>query len=206
MQRSTVTIVTPPASYPITLAEAKAWLKVDVNDDDALITDLIVCATEAAEMEMRRALITQTRRLSLDTPFSSLDSELGDGVYDLPVSALNGVLCSDIELPYAPLQSVTSVTTYDIGNTGTVFPSSNYIVDTSASRISLNATSYWPTGLRRYKSCEVVYVCGYGAAANVPSPIKFGIRQHVMQMYDGRMVCEMPAMCKELYRKYKIYA
>ncbi|MBV9418770.1 MAG: phage head-tail connector protein, partial [Alphaproteobacteria bacterium] len=34
-------LTTPPATEPITLAEAKTHLKVDTTDDDALITRLI---------------------------------------------------------------------------------------------------------------------------------------------------------------------
>lgn len=41
--------VTQPASEPITLAEAKAHLRIDTNDDDTLVGSLISAARDAAE-------------------------------------------------------------------------------------------------------------------------------------------------------------
>ena len=42
-------VVTPAASEPITLTEAKNFLRVDGSDDDALITALISAAREMCE-------------------------------------------------------------------------------------------------------------------------------------------------------------
>jgi len=61
-----LTIVTPPAEEPVTLTEAKNHLRVDLSDDDSLISALIVAAREHAEAITRRAFITQTLKLSLD--------------------------------------------------------------------------------------------------------------------------------------------
>ena len=52
-------LITPPAIEPVTLAEAKAHLKVDTTDDDTLITSLIAAARARAEWHTRRAFITQ---------------------------------------------------------------------------------------------------------------------------------------------------
>jgi uncharacterized phiE125 gp8 family phage protein len=53
-------LITPPASEPVTLAEAKSHLRVDLNDDDTLINALITAARQMAEEYTRRAFITQT--------------------------------------------------------------------------------------------------------------------------------------------------
>ena len=42
-------VVTPAASEPITLTEAKNFLRVDGTDDDTLITALISAAREMCE-------------------------------------------------------------------------------------------------------------------------------------------------------------
>lgn len=59
-------LLTGPAIEPLTLAETKEFLRVEVADDDALITSLIAAARNHVESETRRALITQSWRLVFD--------------------------------------------------------------------------------------------------------------------------------------------
>src|SRR5690606_13517289 len=61
------TLLTAPAVEPLTLAEAKAWLRVEHDDEDDLIATLITAARAQVEAVTRRALITQHWRLVLDT-------------------------------------------------------------------------------------------------------------------------------------------
>jgi uncharacterized phiE125 gp8 family phage protein len=42
-------VITAPTITPLTLSEAKNYLKIDVSTDDDLITDLIKGATEHVE-------------------------------------------------------------------------------------------------------------------------------------------------------------
>ena len=55
-----------PAVEPVSLAEAKAYLRVEHDDDDDTIAALIAGARVHVEAQTRRALITQTWRLSRD--------------------------------------------------------------------------------------------------------------------------------------------
>jgi hypothetical protein len=57
---------TPPATEPVTLAQAKAWLKVETDDEDALIAALIPAARARAEWHTGRAFVTQGWTLWLD--------------------------------------------------------------------------------------------------------------------------------------------
>src|SRR3954470_3436284 len=59
-------LLTPPAVEPVTLAEAKAYLRVDNDDDDAVISALIAGARGHIESQTRRALITQTWQVVRD--------------------------------------------------------------------------------------------------------------------------------------------
>lgn len=53
-----------PAAEPVTLAEAKLYLRVDGNEEDRLINDLIQSARQQIEQWLRRSLVTQGWKLS----------------------------------------------------------------------------------------------------------------------------------------------
>ncbi len=59
-------LLNAPASEPVSLAEAKLYLRVEHDDDDDLIAALIAAARVQVEAQTRRALITQTWRLTRD--------------------------------------------------------------------------------------------------------------------------------------------
>ena len=59
-------IITPPATEPITLTEAKAQCRVDGTAEDALLTIYIQAAREQCERLIGRKLITQTVEQRLD--------------------------------------------------------------------------------------------------------------------------------------------
>src|ERR1700743_3466291 len=130
-------LTTPPATEPISLDEAKAHLKVDTTDDDALIGALISAARSRAELLISRALITQHWTLSLD--------------------------CwpDVIEIPFPPLQSVTSVTAYAPDDTPTVLDVATYQVDTSSARLVLKPGASPPVNLRRIDAIRIAFVAGY---------------------------------------------
>lgn len=52
-------VITQVATEPITLADAKTYLRVDYSDEDALITDIISRARSYAERATHRAFATQ---------------------------------------------------------------------------------------------------------------------------------------------------
>lgn len=58
-------LTVPPAGEPLTLPEAKLHLRVDLDDDDALITALIAAAREQVEFLTGQRLMTQTWALAL---------------------------------------------------------------------------------------------------------------------------------------------
>ncbi len=56
-------LIAGPGEEPVTLAEAKAWCRIDAADEDSLVSALIAAARLHVEALTGRALITQTWRL-----------------------------------------------------------------------------------------------------------------------------------------------
>ncbi len=64
--RLSAILLTGPAIEPLSLVEAKAFLRVATSDDDDVIAALIADARFHVEAQTRRALITQNWRMALD--------------------------------------------------------------------------------------------------------------------------------------------
>jgi hypothetical protein len=207
--RHTLTLSSAPAAEPVTTDEAKSWAKIDSEDDDALVGQLITAARLSAEEYLRRSLITQTWKLTRDLASSMLNNTLQEGVYDLPISALYGGLEREIELPKGPVQSITSVTTYALDNSASTYDSTNYFLDTAGARLVLNLGYIWPANMRPRAAAEILYVTGYGAAASaVPQAIRMAIMIHVASLYEqrGQAADEMsiPPAARQLLNQYRI--
>lgn len=157
-----------PGSEPFDLATAKAHLRVDGTDDDALITALIVAARGRAESETRRALVTQKWRLSLDAFPSGEDMS--------------------IELPRPPLQSVEGITYLDDDGVRQTLASSSYqvITDEAIGRVLPAYDSTWPSARCVPGSIQISYTAGYGAASAVPQAIKQWMLLLIAGMYENR--------------------
>jgi len=202
--RRSLATVTAPTGRAVSLVEMKAYLRQDDTEDDAMIDAFIVTATEAVKQFTRVALLTEVFDLRMDGFSADGDDDLvalGSGVHDGHYGSIVGNP-GTIDLPFAPLQSVTSVTTYDRANTSSVFSASAYSVDTGGARIYLNDGYTWPTELRDRDAVHIRFTAGYGAAS-IPEPIVQAIRQHVEAMYECRGGCAMPDACKSILGPYK---
>jgi len=159
--------------------------------DDALITNLIVAATDITEVFLGRRLITQTWELWLD---------------EFP--------CHDVvKIPYPPMSKINSVTYYDTAGTPAVF--TDYIEDTDSTpgRIALKYGYVWPSlTLQTINGVCIEFECGYGAATAVPQAIKQGVLFLVANYYEqreivtatGAMPQEIPFTYKALLSPYRI--
>lgn len=160
-------LTSAPASEPITLTEAKTHLKVDTTDDDTLITTLITAARSRAEWYTGRAFITQGWTLWLDA---------------WPRWGI-------VEIPLAPLISVSSVTVYGIDDSATLVDSTSYRVDTASTpgRVALkNALSPPVVTLRVIDGVAIGFSAGYGDAAAVPVQIKQAVLCIIADLYSHR--------------------
>src|SRR5713226_3401115 len=64
---ATLQVETPPAAEPISLTDAKNFLRVEITDDDTLIGYLITAAREAVEAFTGRSLVNKGYLQCLDS-------------------------------------------------------------------------------------------------------------------------------------------
>ncbi|MHA0111195.1 head-tail connector protein, partial [Klebsiella pneumoniae] len=60
------TLLTPPLSEPVALADVKAELRLETGDEDALVERMLIAARAHIETVTRRVLVTQTWRVFID--------------------------------------------------------------------------------------------------------------------------------------------
>lgn len=142
MQRPVLVI--PPAILPVTLAEAKAHLRVDHSDEDALIEGLIAAATDHLDGwdgVLGRALVEQTWRQDFDAfgPF--------------------------LLLPLAPVISITSVGYTDAEGSPATVDSGSYALKTDEGGRPYIAFD----GVSVSGPVSVTYVAGYATIPEVPA-------------------------------------
>lgn len=180
-------VTTEPSEEPITLAEAKLHLRVDATADNDLITSMVKAARQWCESYQNRSYITQTITLKMDA-FPC------DGDY------------LEIIVPRPRLVSVTSVKYYDTDGVQQTLSDSVYDVDvfSEPGRIGLAHAQSWPGVRGDLNGIEIIYVAGYGAAADVPDRIKHAIKLIVGHLYEHReqdyeaTLTEIPFSAKSL--------
>ena len=160
------TRIAAPASEPLTLAEAKAHLRVDLSDDDAMIARTISAAREWVEAHTGRALIAQSWRLTLDA--------WPDG--------------PAVALIRPPVLAATAVRTFSADGAATVWAGANYAVSFGAEPQRLvRLVPEWPIPGRAQMGIEIDLNCGYGAlSSDVPAALRQAILLKTAQLYERR--------------------
>jgi uncharacterized phiE125 gp8 family phage protein len=157
-------LLTPPAAEPLSLADAKAFLRVEHDDDDALIETLIRGARGAVEARTRRALITQSWRLVLD-------AWPRDG---------------RIAAPLAPVRTLTAARVYDSADLAHALDVEAFVLDAASGAIGFTPWGPAPPG-RGLAGIEIDVVAGYGdTAADVPEPLRQAVRLLTAHWYENR--------------------
>jgi uncharacterized phiE125 gp8 family phage protein len=184
-------LLTPPAVEPLSLAEAKDYLRVEHADDDDVIAALIASARAHVEAATRRALITQTWR-------HSRDAWPRDGrIAVLP----------------APLKALVGARVYDQDGTPQEIDLESFVVDT-VSAPGVVAFPPWsvPSPGRAVAGVELDVTVGYGdAAADVPAPLALATRLLLAHWYEYRGVvapngatATLPMGVAELIAPYRV--
>lgn len=152
-----------PAEEPVSLGEARAFLKVDDGAEDALITTLIGAARLHVEGVTGRALLAQSWRVVLD---------------HWPDDR-------QVKLPVTPFMAVTEITAYDAAGAGHEVPLTQFLSEPD--RLLLPAHVAGMPLLRERQGIEVDYVAGFGTEPEeVPADIRQALLMLVAYWYEHR--------------------
>jgi uncharacterized phiE125 gp8 family phage protein len=159
-------LLVPPSAEPLSLAEAKAYLRVEHDADDAIIAALVAAARGHVEALTRRALLLQSWRVVLD-------AWPRDGRLSLRIG---------------PLRALLAARTFDAAGIPHAIDVQNFVLDTAANVI---ASPCWalPAPGRSIAGIELDIACGFGATpADVPEPLRQAVRMLLAHWYDNRGV------------------
>lgn len=179
-------LLTAPAVEPLSLAEAKAFLRIEHDDDDDVIDALIASARIHVEAQTRRALIAQQWRLVLDAWPS-------DG---------------RLAVRPAPLQALDVARVYDGGGAAATLDLQNFVVDTAGSQLAFAPWALAQPG-RATAGIELDVTVGYGdAAGDVPEPLRHAVRLLTAHWYENRGIAgsgsTLPATVAALIAPYRM--
>lgn len=172
-------IVTPPPYEPVSVAEARDWLRLDDEiAQDSIIAMLIKARREQAENMTLRDFVQRTRCLYLD---------------DWPYHSLHGVM---ICLPHPPLVSVESFKYIDTDGVLQTLDPELYVVHQQEPGFIIPAwEENWPTIRRVPDAIQITYKSGYfpGSPQDevahqevLPSALKAWMELNLAALHDNR--------------------
>jgi uncharacterized phiE125 gp8 family phage protein len=156
-----------PAIEPVSLGEAKAWLRLDTDDEDDLVQALLVSARLTLEAYTRRFFVTQSWRL----------------VFDAWARAQPRVLA----VPLAPLASVAAIRVYDANDAAQTLAPQSYRAPPAPAGGRIVFLADPPAPARRADGIEIDVVVGYGPrASDTPEPLRRAILALVANWHENR--------------------
>lgn len=180
-----LSLVTDASVEPVTLADMKEFMKVDLSDENDIITSMIKSARISIENYCGIGLTTKT--------------------YDYYFDEVSDV----IKLPLPPLQSVTTFVYNDLTYSETEISSDYYKVfsfDRNEGEIIKLPTYTYPSDIPSYRAFRVRFVNGYGDdATDVPSTIVEALKLTVSHWFENRESQSLPPEAIRLIQQYKVY-
>jgi uncharacterized phiE125 gp8 family phage protein len=159
-------LLTPPAAEPLSLAETKAFLRIETAEDDPLIAAFISAARLHVEAQTGLALVTQSWRMVLDY---------------WPASGR-------IAVRPAPLQALAAARAFDFDGEVRAIDIQAFVADASTSTLCFKPGAV-PLPTRIAAGIELDFSAGFGDAANdVPEPLRQAIRLLVAHWHENRAV------------------
>lgn len=195
--RAGLNVITLPTQEPITTDEAKLHLRVEIDEDDALIESLITAAREWVEIYTGRTLCETVLEVAFE----------GYPNYGY------------IELPKPPILEVVSFKYTDSSGVDTTLATDQYVLDNTvaiAPRVVPSYGSTWPGTRWQSSSLRVRYRAGYARAGSpiethlIPQPLTAAIKLLVGHLYENREsvapanMQELPQGALFLCRPYRV--
>lgn len=198
-------------SLVVSVTEVKEFLRIDNSLEDSRLENLIKAATARLEKAADTVFIETDYLITLDRFPIKEKNEWWDGVRDGSITELQSP-ARHINLPIAPIRSVTFFKTVDDAGGEYVIPTNDYKVDNvGRGRISLKLGAVWPATVLAANNGILIQVKA-GIAANaseVPDEIKTAVLEFVAAIYEhrGDEFPEIPAtayLLIEPYRRFKV--
>lgn len=159
-----VSLVTAPASRPITLDQVKSHLRIETSDDDSYLENLIDAGIAHLESVSGLKLITQTWRQYLD---------------QLPEN-------NTARLAVFPVRAVTSVVYFDADGIEQTLPSTQLELDRFSNPARLVISSNLPV-VSAFNGIEIVIEAGFGdTATDVPDSLQRALLILIAHNYEFR--------------------
>lgn len=183
-----------PAQEPVSLEEAKTFMRLDGTQDDVLVSTLITAARIHIETTIGKVLITENWSFFLDK---------------WPKS-------KTIYFPLDPIQEIEEIRFHNSEDSYTVIDVEDYSIDLVSSNPRLLFNGAKPTApSKKLNQLEIRFVAGYGdTPADVPSDLKQALLMlaaHWFEQRDpiafGGSFAEIPRTIEALlsnYKKYKV--
>lgn len=169
-----------PGATVVTVATAKAHMRVDDENSDTYISSLLEVASDTVSEMAGKALINQTWQLQL--------------------GMVSGQ--SRVYLPYAPIVSITSIAYYDGDDSSQSADVGDYALkgDNDTAWIEPAGTGVWPSMYDRPDALTITYLAGYGTSpANVPPNLRHAVLMLAAHWFENRETANhAAAMVKEI--------
>jgi uncharacterized phiE125 gp8 family phage protein len=164
-------LVSPPAIEPVSLDDAKTWLRVSHDDENALISDLVIAARSRVERHTGLALIQQGFTETLD---------------DWAAHRLSG-FGRAFTLARAPLISVDTVAIENRDGGVTNWDQSEYRIEAGeAGRLVAIYPHTLPCPEVPAGGIVISFTAGFGQSEDdVPQPLREAVLRLVGEAYGG---------------------
>lgn len=184
-------LLAAPSLEPVSLADAKAWMRIDSNDEDQLLSALIASARMTLEAYTRRFFVTQSWRMRLDR---------------WPAQTLRR---KTLAVPFAPFRNVAAIRVFDSEDAAQTLAAETYRVAAARDAGRIVFLEAPPEPGRAYDAVEIDLFAGYGdAAEDTPEPLRRAILALVAHWHENRgdgedIAAPLPTLVRALAKPFR---